>query len=615
MTDNKNIEDITKSAYRAVSGDAHGDVVFGGAQTSLTSGDKRFIKKNKKTTVRLPSPEQSKPIEKQTHLRGSSDSAALYLKYHDEKIGISGLNSVEGQELFNVLEQARCEALGARHLKGVANNIISAIEKSCKQKGYDKDGIEISHEDSLYTLAFEALSGHRLDNVATHTADQYRIIIEEKLGSNAFSTLTDSLSDQAEFAKLSENFIRRMMGLEMPDSNGENGGEATDVDHQSIGDEGTDSDENGDNQGTEQELQQSQSSTDNLSENTEGDQQKTLMGADDDELIDGEDGGDSAQNNTHGSDPFYDRDINYSVYTSEFDEVIEPSKLATADELRQLREKLDDQLQPLQALIGKLANRLQRILMAKKQRQWRFDEEEGILNTARLARLIIDPDLPVTYKREIETDFKDTVLTLLIDNSGSMRGRPITIAALSADILARTLERTGVKVEILGFTTAAWKGGKSREQWTKNQRPPMPGRLNDLRHIIYKSADAPLRRARNNLGLMLKEGVLKENIDGEALLWAYKRLKNRSEDRKILMVISDGAPVDDSTLSANKSGYLESDLHNIIHVIQKQKNVELSAIGIGHDVSKYYNNAITIRDAKDLPIVMMNELALLFDAG
>ena len=292
--------------------------------------------------------------------------------------------------------------------------------------------------------------------------------------------------------------------------------------------------------------------------------------------------------------------------------MIEPQKLADANELATLRTQLDDQLQPLQALIGKLANRLQRILMARQQRQWRFEEEEGTLNTSRLARIIADPNMPVTYRQEVETNFKDTVLTLLIDNSGSMRGRPITIAALSADLLIRTLERAGVKVEVLGFTTANWKGGQSRANWTQSGRPPAPGRLNDIRHIIYKSADAPLRRTRNNLGLMLKEGILKENIDGEALLWAYRRLKSRKEDRKILMVISDGAPVDDSTLSANRSGYLESDLHNVIHAIDQRGDVELTAIGIGHDVSKYYKSAITSRNAADLPPVMMNELADLF---
>lgn len=307
-----------------------------------------------------------------------------------------------------------------------------------------------------------------------------------------------------------------------------------------------------------------------------------------------------------------DRTHTYGAYTAEFDEIVEATKLATTEELKTLRVQLDDQLKPLQALTGKLANRLQRILLARQQRQWRFDLEEGTLNTARLARIIADPTIPVTYKQEIETDFQDTVLTLLIDNSGSMRGRPITVAALTADILARTLERCGVKVEVLGFTTANWKGGQSRRQWTEAGRSPNPGRLNDIRHIVYKGADAPLRRNRNNLALMLKEGILKENIDGEALVWAFKRLKSRKEDRKIIMVISDGAPVDDSTLSANEAGYLERDLHHVIQGIEKQSDVELTAIGIGHDVSKYYKNAVTIRDVTELPTVMMNELATLF---
>jgi cobaltochelatase CobT len=308
-----------------------------------------------------------------------------------------------------------------------------------------------------------------------------------------------------------------------------------------------------------------------------------------------------------------DPNANYKVFTRQFDEVIGAEDLCPPEELARLRNYLDQQLKPLQSVVGRLANRLQRRLMAKQNRAWTFDLEEGLLDTARLTRVIIDPMAALSFKQEEDMPFKDTVVSLLLDNSGSMRGRPIMVAALCADILARTLERCGVKVEILGFTTIAWKGGQSKDAWLKAERPPQPGRLNDLRHVVYKSADAPWRRARRNLGLMMREGLLKENIDGEALMWAHGRLLERTEQRRILMVISDGAPVDDSTLSANPGNYLERHLRAVIHWLETRSPVELIAIGIGHDVTRYYKRAVTITDAEQLGGVMTEKLAELFD--
>jgi cobaltochelatase CobT len=616
MTDKntQSTEDITTSAYRAVSGDVQGDVTYGGAASAIAQNSKRLLRKNKKTTARLPAPNVEDPIDQQPHIRGAADSLALYRKYHDDAIQ-SGLNNEEAQGLFSMLEQVRCEALGARQMDGVGQNIVASFENI-----YQKNDV-IEMDEGLYALAFENLSGQGLGEVATHAANQVRLQIEQKFGATAFDDLIASLDNQATFAKASEIFIRQLMNMDMPspESEGDNdenhSGEMDETDtsaqSQIQGEEGADDtgdDGQAENDDTSTEMGEGLDADDTQSqgiENMDGGQDLDSQG---DQAA-----GENPNKIQPSNDPFDQRDIQYQIFTTDFDEVIHPSDLASTDELKNLRVQLDDQLQPMQALIGKLANRLQRLLMARQQRHWQFDVDEGVLNTARLARIIADPNLPATYKQEVQTDFKDTVLTLLIDNSGSMRGRPITVAALSADILVRTLERVGLKVEVLGFTTANWKGGQSRAQWTQGGRPPMPGRLKDIRHIIYKSADAPLRRTRNNLGLMLKEGILKENIDGEALLWAYKRLQSRREDRKILMVISDGAPVDDSTLSANRSGYLESDLHNVIHAIDQRGDVELTAIGIGHDVGKYYKRAVTIRNVADLPPVMMNELANLFD--
>jgi cobaltochelatase CobT len=618
---------MTKSAYRAVASDASGNASFGGAQTSLIVGKRRVLKKGKTLTARLPAPQANIPITAQADLRGASDAAALYRRYHDDSIlARTYSNHEDSTTLGEVMEQVRCESLGARQMDGVASNLCAALEAASAKKKYHTahdTGSPIPIEDGLYALAFEQLSGQILDAASQAAANAWRAHVIQKLGVDAFDDLQNVLDNQSKFSELAAMFVRDLLSAEgrtkddgaqseeqdrMEESNAVNEGEESAAD-----DGGSD-----DNQATAQNNGDTPADT---SDADNQDDQNAQMGGVDDIM------GDQIQNTDNDaqplnedkadipvpSDPLSDRHKTYAVYTKDNDEVIDASKLATAKELSDLRVKLDGQLAPLQTLINKLANRLQRRLMARQQRNWRFDEEEGTINTARLARIIADPSITATYKREIETDFQDTVLTLLIDNSGSMRGRPITVAALTTDILAKILERCGVRVEILGFTTAAWKGGQSRVKWTEDGRPTKPGRLNDIRHIIYKGANTPLRRARNNISLMLKEGVLKENIDGEALYWAYQRLQKRPEKRKILMVISDGAPVDDSTLSANEAGFLEQDLHRVIAGIDYRNDIELTAVGIGHDVGKYYKNAITIRDVNDLPPVMMNELAQLFD--
>lgn len=626
---NPDAESRTRSAYRAVSGDAYGDVSFsGGGQSALGYGQSRLTVKNKKITARLPMPLPSEKIERQAYLRGAADGAALYRKYHKEGPH-TVIKTPEARALFDVLEQVRCETLGVRHMKGVGDNLIAALEKACEKKGYETAS-NVPLEDGLYVLAFEAMSRHDLGPIARRVANKWRLTVERKIGYGAFMRMFTRMEDQADFAEAADMFIASLYDIDLESDEYLPADEATETKTEEKNsapiEDFTESDEEAAEESGEQDSETGTQAPSSISnpmqyfEQQDSDAQgEPVAGAEQMQGdASGEDGGeaDTEQTRPEINPPknlFEARDRNYSIYANEFDEVVDAHKLADTSELSALRAQLDSQLQPLQTLIGKLANRLQRRLMSRQQRRWDFDAENGALNTARLTRIIVDPNLPITYKREIETDFKDTVLTLLIDNSGSMRGRPITIAALTADVLMRTLERAGVKVEILGFTTVNWKGGKSRAKWTQEGRPVKPGRLNDIRHIIYKGADAPIRRARQNIGLMLKEGLLKENIDGEALLWAYQRLSRRREQRKILMVISDGAPVDDSTLSSNRSSYLEQDLHQIIAAIEEKGDVEITAIGIGHDVGKYYNRALTIRDAADLPGVMMNELAQLFD--
>jgi cobaltochelatase CobT len=505
----------------------------------------------------------------------------------------------------------RVEALGARDQRGVAKNLRGALEAQSRRKGYGNPerAVTVTLEDGLFALASEALEGGKLQPSALAAADAWREWVDARIGNKGLKKLAGQLDDQAAFARAAYKMIRALdmdPGRDDPEGDGEGEGQGK---GKGMGEKHAvpeDSDEKG----------EGETSASAAGQDMEGESGDEQGGGEEDGGGESEKRGSekpgAAQRPNDLSGPL-DRATHYKVYTAQYDEVIDAEELSDSFERARLRTTLDQQLQPLQVVIRRLANRLQRRLMAQQQRQWLFDVDEGILDPARLSRVVTTPGSPLSFKLEKDTEFRDTVVTLLIDNSGSMRGRPITIAALSTDILAQTLERCGVKVEVLGFTTTAWKGGKSRDTWVAANRPPQPGRLNDLRHIIYKAADAPWRRARPNIGLMLKEGLLKENIDGEALIWAHARLASRPERRKILMVISDGAPVDDSTLSANNSTYLEADLQRTIAWIEKRALVELCAIGIGHDVTRYYKRAVTIRDVEDLGHTMTAELADLFD--
>lgn len=611
--------EVTSATLRAMTGETGEtlDTTFGPVPSSMQPGQKIVVRHTGKKTARLPIPNNNLDAFARGEVRGAADAAALHMIYHDAKKH-ADLAPVDNKArgIFDILEQVRVEALGARDQRGVAQNLRIALEAQSRRKGYgnpDRAAI-VTMEDGLFALASESLEGGTLPPSAAAAAHQWRDWLEGKLGKDTLTNLSDHLDDQAAFARLAYKMIRSMEidpGRDDPGEEGEGDGEGQGK-GQGMGDKFKASEE------SDEESEGEVTSGSAASEEMEGASQEGEAGA--------EDGDAEGEHESRGSDkpgpaqrpndlsgPL-DRPAHYKVYTTKHDEIIDAEDLADQFERTRLRNNLDHQLQPLQIMIRKLANRLQRRLMAQQQRHWLFDLEEGILDPARIARVVTTPGSPLSFKVEKDTEFRDTVVTLLIDNSGSMRGRPITIAALSTDILAQTLERCGVKVEILGFTTTAWKGGKSREEWMTANRPPQPGRLNDLRHIIYKAADAPWRRARPNIGIMLKEGLLKENIDGEALIWAHARLASRPERRKILMVISDGAPVDDSTLSANSSTYLEADLMRAIEWIEKRSFVELCAIGIGHDVTRYYKRAVTIRDVEDLGSTMMTELAELFDA-
>jgi len=592
------------------------DATFGPVPSSMQSGQKIVLRTPGKKTARLPVPNVNLDAGARGEVRGAADAAALHLLHHDahKHAELAPLDS-KARGIFDLLEQVRVEAIGAREQTGVAKNLRAALEAQSKRKGYGNPerAYVVSMEDGLFALASEQLEGGNLPPAAAAAAHQWRDIVEGRLGKDGLKHLVDHLDDQAAFARAAYKMIRALEidpGRDDPQEEGDGDGEGQ-----------------GKGQGMGEKFKATEESDEEAEgEVTAGAAGQDMEGASQEGEAGAEEGDGEGQSEMRGSEkpgpsqrpndmtgPL-DRPAHYKVYTSQHDEIIEAEDLADASERTRLRNNLDHQLQPLQIVIRRLANRLQRRLMAQQQRHWLFDLEEGILDPARIARVVTTPGSPLSFKVEKDTDFRDTVVTLLIDNSGSMRGRPITIAALSTDILAQTLERCGVKVEVLGFTTTAWKGGKSRDAWVAANRPPQPGRLNDLRHIIYKGADAPWRRARPNIGIMLKEGLLKENIDGEALIWAHARLSHRPERRKILMVISDGAPVDDSTLSANSSNYLEADLMRNIEWIEKRGLVELCAIGIGHDVTRYYKRAVTIRDVEDLGSTMMTELADLFDA-
>jgi cobaltochelatase CobT len=542
--------------------------------------------------------------------RGTADSFALKLRHHNELLHARNAPADPlARACFDAVERVRYEALGANDYAGIRGNLDAATAARVASDPITRaaSASDVPLPTALSLLLRERLTGQPVPPSAQGGVDLLRGWIGDKAGDD-FDSLSALIDDQRAFQSLTLDMLSH---LELTDPHQPL--EPTDDFDDQEGEDETEDDQTGDDSGEEQ------LPTEMSSEATEGDEEgesdsQREAGDDLDEAQDGDDG-DEGMLPVRPNRPWTDipDSFDYKVYTDQFDEIVGAGELCDEEELTRLRSYLDAQLKGLQGVVTKLANRLQRRLMAQQNRSWDFDQEEGLLDAARLARVIVSPGSSLSYKVERDIEFKDTVVTLLLDNSGSMRGRPISIAAISADVLARTLERCGVKTEILGFTTRAWKGGQSRETWLANGKPGNPGRLNDLRHIVYKKADEPWRRARKNLGLMMREGLLKENIDGEALLWAHSRLLARQEDRRILMVISDGAPVDDSTLSVNSAGYLEAHLRRVIEWIESKSPVQLVAIGIGHDVTRYYRRAVTIMDAEQLGGTIIEQLADLFE--
>ncbi|MCB2089593.1 MAG: cobaltochelatase subunit CobT, partial [Sphingomonadaceae bacterium] len=564
-------------------------------------------------SMRVPLPGRSLPPDQAREARGFADSFSLKLLHHNE--GLHGRNApIEpaARACYDAVEQVRYEALGSRDYAGIKDNLDAAL---MVRMGADpitraSSAEEVPVQAALALLLREKLTGQAIPQRAQAGVDMVRDWIEDRAAGD-FDKLLGSMEDQEAFQSLTLDMLRHLELTQAEDNPDEGENEESDQpdgddDQQDEQDEQGDS---GEQQTTEMAGEMGEGDDDGESETEVSSEQEMTEG---DAGEDGEEGMMPVRPNRPWTD--LPEDFDYKAFTEKYDEVVEAPELCDNEELDRLRAYLDSQLTGLQGIVTRLANRLQRRLMAQQNRSWDFDQEEGLLDAARLARVVISPGHSLSYKIERDVEFKDTIVTLLIDNSGSMRGRPISIAAISADIMARTLERCGVKTEILGFTTRAWKGGQSREQWLADGKPANPGRLNDLRHIVYKKADEPWRRARRNLGLMMREGLLKENIDGEALLWAHNRLIARPEDRRILMVISDGAPVDDSTLSVNTAGYLEQHLRKIIEWIEKQSPVQLVAIGIGHDVTRYYRRAVTIMDVEQLGGTIIEQLADLFEA-
>lgn len=565
-------------------------------------------------SVRLPQVTRRMTREEVLLARGTADALAMRHKHHNAATHNRYLPQGQmARDMYEAMEEARCEAMGAREMPGALSNIDVKLEQDAIRRGYDQ--ISDRNQAPLATaagyLVRQLATGRDLPPAAANVADLWREFIEAR-AAGTMEDLSEVLSDQSAFAKFARQIIEDLgYGDQLGDDPDQEEDDADDNAEEVEEDDTPDStgqDENEDDadaspeqsQDEQQDSSQAQVSLDEMADQEQGEET---------ELPEGD-----APLEPPPPAPASEADPNYSIFTNEFDEEIRAEDLAEMVELERLRAYLDQQLEPLKGAVSRLANKLQRRLQAQQNRSWEFDLEEGTLDAGRLARVVANPTTPLSFKMERDTEFKDTVVTLLLDNSGSMRGRPISIAAICADVLARTLERCQVKVEILGFTTRAWKGGQSREKWLNEGRAQQPGRLNDLRHIIYKSADAPWRRVRPNLGLMMKEGLLKENIDGEALEWAHRRMVARPEQRKILMVISDGAPVDDSTLSVNLANYLEKHLRDVIAMVERRKQVELLAIGIGHDVTRYYDRAVTITDVEQLAGAMTEQLAALFDS-
>ena len=564
--------------------------------------------------MRLPQVTRRMTRDEVLLARGTADSLALRHRYHDTGTHARYMPQGEmARELYQAMEDARCEAVGARHMPGTAGNIDARIAHDASRKGYAqiRDRKDAPLPVAASYMIREMATGRDLPNGADHVLDLWRGFIEERAG-GTLEGLENVLADQSAFARFTRRMIEDLgfgdqLGDDPDDTGDEDEGTEDDQEDQSEdpdnpdsqGEEDSADDDSSDEDGQSQDAAQADLAMDEDAEDEMSDEA---------ELPEGE-----APMDPPPPPPHSEASADYKVFTTANDEEIRAEDLAEPAELERLRAYLDQQLEPLKGAVSRLANKLQRRLQAQQNRSWLFDLEEGTLDAGRLARVVANPTTPLSFKQEKDTEFRDTVVTLLLDNSGSMRGRPISIAAICADVLARTLERCNVKVEILGFTTRAWKGGLSREAWLNDGRSLQPGRLNDLRHIIYKQADAPWRRVRPNLGLMMKEGLLKENIDGEALEWAHRRMLARPEARKILMVISDGAPVDDSTLSVNPANYLERHLRDVIAMVEKRRAVELLAIGIGHDVTRYYDRAVTITDVEQLAGAMTEQLAALFD--
>ena len=562
-------------------------------------------------TARVPSPGPSMQPKLVAEARGAADSLALRLRHHNDRLHASAAPvDPDARAVFDALETARFEALGARTMSGVRNNLSELTEARVRGDAIlrARSAEEVPLATAIGLLARQRLTGDAPPASARSGLDLVAPWIEEKAGVE-LDALALTLDDQAAFAKVARRLLEDLdlaAASEESEQPPEEGGEGEEGEEGGP-EQGEDENETGPSAG-EAEMRAEQ-----VDQEGDADTSPQEMELGDDELADDNDTAESALSAPARRNWDLSPETDYKPFTTRFDEMVEADELCDEEELTRLRAYLDQQMGGLHNVVTKLANRLQRRLMAQQARSWDFDQEEGLLDAARLARVVVNPMHSLSYKIERDTEFRDTVVGVLIDNSGSMRGRPIAIAAICADILTRTLERVGVASEVLGFTTRAWKGGQSRELWLSDGRPANPGRLNDLRHIVYKRADEPYRHAKRNLGLMMREGLLKENIDGEALLWAHNRLIARPEERRILMVISDGAPVDDSTASANGGAYLERHLRQVIEWVERRSTVELVAIGIGHDVTRYYSRAVTIMDAEQLGGAMIEQLARLFE--
>ena len=572
------IKEAVTAATRAISGNKELEINFGGMGSSL--------------------PHPPKTLEELSAYRGKADSLACVEKYRDKSVRITA-NNEKVSSLIKVMEDSRVEILGSMNYPGIATNIKSKFDDKCKLYESFED-----HEDHLEIALETWLRNLCLPNIESNNSSlflKYWGKVFDNQETEFKERLKESLNDQTKFQEIAEDFLKSL-NIDQE----ENEQEESDLE-----DENEQEEESASESGEDEESQESESSPEQ--DNQEGDEETDADSGDiDEDAIVDENQEIMTNQSWLESLVGQTSTFSYKVYTRNFDEEIKAEDLCSPEELQRLRKHLDQLMGPSKATISKLAHRLQRFLMAQQNRSWEFNKEEGMLDSARLHKIITDPLTPLTYKIEKDTEFRDTSVSLLVDSSGSMRGRSMTVAAICADIISTTLERCNVKTEVLGFTTKQWKGGESRKLWMENGKPENPGRLNDIRHIIFKSADTPWRRGQKNFGLMLREGLLKENVDGEALIWAHDRLARRTEQRKILMVISDGAPVDDSTLSTNPTNFLDLHLRQVIHSIETQSDINLIAIGIGHDVTRYYKNAVTIHRAEELGGAMLEQLTDLF---